>query len=185
VHGPIVLVGLMGSGKTTAGKRLASLLDRPFVDADDALEAATGRTIADIFETDGEPAFRELETATLRELLDRPDQPVIASGGGAVTQEGNRRLLKEHPSATVVWLNGSPEFIASRIQAKPHRPLLGGGADARAVLQRLHRERAPLYRDVMDLEVDIQAFHLGGPKAKQALAEHIASLLRESRRARA
>jgi shikimate kinase len=174
----VVLVGLMASGKSTVGKRLAALLGRPFVDADDALEAATGRTIAEIFEGEGEAGFRDRETALLQELLDRPDEPVIATGGGAVTREVNRKLLKDHPSATVVWLNGSPAFIASRIQPKPHRPLLSGDADPREVLQRLFDERAAFYREVVDLEVDIEPFHLGGPKPKQAMAEHIADGLR-------
>jgi shikimate kinase len=176
VHGPIVLVGLMGSGKTTVGKRLAALLDRPFVDADDALEATTGRTIADIFEHDGEEEFRRLETAQLATLLDRADSPVIATGGGAVTRAANRQLLQDHPSATVVWLDGSPEFIASRIQPKPHRPLLAT-EDPRTVLQRLHAERAPLYGEVADLTVDIQSFHLGSAKPKRAIAEHVAAEL--------
>jgi shikimate kinase len=114
----------------------------------------------------------------LRELLDRADEPVIATGGGAVTREVNRAMLNDHPSATVVWLNGSPAFIASRVQRKPHRPLLAGDADPREVLERLHAERAPLYRDVVDLEVDIEPFHLGGAKPKQAMAEHIAAQLR-------
>ena len=185
MRGPIVLVGLMGSGKTTVGKRLAKLLDRPFVDADDALEALAGRSVAQIFETDGEEGFRHLETTVLEVLLDRSDEPVIATGGGAVTREVNRQLINDHPSATVVWLNGSPAFIASRIQAKPHRPLLAGGADPREVLERLHAERAPLYQAVADLEIEIQGFHLGSPKPKQAMAEHIASELRSLARSRA
>jgi shikimate kinase len=171
MRGPIVLVGLMGSGKTTVGKRLAALLGRPFVDADDALEERAGRSIADIFATDGEDAFRQLETSLLEELLDREDEPVIATGGGVVTRAPNRELLTGHP-ATVVWLDGSPAFLASRLQHQTHRPLLVD-ADPREVLTRLHAERAPLYEEVADLVVDIEGF-LHSPQPKQAVAEHLA-----------
>lgn len=179
--GPIVLVGLMGSGKTTVGRRLAALLERRFVDADEELEARAGRSIAAIFEDDGEAGFRALEAAVLADLLEEPEPLVIATGGGAVTQATNRHLLAAHPTATVVWLHGNPAFIASRIQAKPHRPLLHG-EDPRAVLERLHEERLPHYRAVADLEVDIDGFRTA-PTPTRAVAEHIVTEL--SRRAEA
>lgn len=175
--GPVVLVGLMGSGKTTVGRRLAAKLDRPFVDADEALEERAGRPIADIFADDGEDAFRDLETKVLAELLEREDAPVIASGGGVVVREANRELLTDTPDVLVVWLNAAPAFLASRVaqkEQKVHRPLLAGDEGPREVLQRLHAERAPLYDEVADLEVDVQPYHEGFDKPKRAMAEDLA-----------
>jgi shikimate kinase len=177
VPGPVVLVGLMGSGKTTVGRRLAAKLDRPFVDADEALEERAGRSIADIFADDGEDAFRDLETKVLAELLERDDAPVIASGGGVVVREANRVLLTDTPDVLVVWLNAAPAFLASRVEQKEqkaHRPLLAGDESPREVLQRLHAERSPLYDEVADLEVDVQPYHEGFDKPKRAMAEDLA-----------
>ena len=174
----MVLVGLMGSGKTTVGRRLAALLDRAFVDADDALEARAGRPIAEIFQRDGEEAFRDLETAVLEELLRSPERPVIASGGGAVLRPANRALLAGD-DVTVVWLDAKPAFLASRIERKAHRPLLAGDETPREVLARLHGERAPLYAEVADLVVEVEPFHREEERPKQALAERIADLLEE------
>lgn len=175
MRGPIVLVGLMGSGKSTVGRRLAGLLDKPFVDADDALEERAGRSIADIFAADGEDAFRQLETSLLEELLDRTDEPVVATGGGVVTRATNRELLAYHRSAIVVWLDGSPAFLASRLQQQSHRPLLVD-ADPVEVLTRLHAERRPFYEEVADVVVDVEQF-LHSPQPKQAVADHIAEAL--------
>jgi shikimate kinase len=173
--GHVVLVGLMGSGKSTVGRRLARSLGRCFVDADEAVEATEGRTIADIFATDGEAAFRQAEHLVLEALLDRPDPTVIAAGGGVVVSEPNRALLRD-PAVTVVWLDASPAFLASRAQAKPHRPLLAG-ADPRATFARLHEERAPLYAEVADLVVDVEPFHRSEERPKRALAERVADLV--------
>jgi shikimate kinase len=174
--GHVVLVGLMGSGKSTVGKRLAAELARDFVDADAALEEHESRTIADIFATDGEAAFREAERGVLDALLDRPDPTVVAAGGGVVVSEANRRRLRQ-PGVTVVWLDASPAFLASRAKAKPHRPLLATG-DRRATFARLHAERAPLYAEVADLVVDVEPFHRSEERPKQALADRIAGLVR-------
>jgi shikimate kinase len=176
VPGHVVLVGLMGSGKSTIGRRLARLLDRPFVDADDAVEASAGQSIADLFAApEGEAGFRDLEAATLGELLDDPEATVIAAGGGAVVTAGTRRRLAD-PAVTVVWLDAAPAFLASRAKARPHRPLLAD-ADPRATLERLHGERAPLYGEVADLVVDVEPFHDRHEQPKQALAERIAELV--------
>ncbi len=118
----VVLIGLMGSGKTTVGKKVAKLIGHRFVDADVELEARTGRSVASWFE-DGEPAFRAAEAELLEELLADPEPLVLGAGGGVVVTEANRRRLQEH-DVTAVYLHGTPEFLASRVQAKAHRPLL-------------------------------------------------------------
>lgn len=173
----VVLVGLMGSGKTTVGRRLAARLERDFIDADEALVEITERTIAEIFETEGETGFRAVEADVLEELLEHHQPAVIASGGGVVLREDNRRRL-QRPEVTVVWLAAGPAFLASRVEGKPHRPLLAGGESARDVLSRLYAERAHLYADVADLIVDVEPFHRDEEKPKKALAEHIAELVR-------
>jgi len=166
----------MGSGKTTVGRRLAALLDRPFVDADQALEDRAGRTIAEIFEANGEDAFRDLETDVLTWLLAAPAPGVIASGGGVVLRATNRERLGAD-GVTVVWLDASPAFLASRIERKAHRPLLAGDAPVRDVLDRLHAERAPLYGEVADIVVGVEPFHRDEERPKRALAERIADLV--------
>ena len=102
----VVLVGLMGSGKTTIGRRLAARLNRHFVDADGALEEIADRTIADIFEHDGERAFRDLEADTFEELLEHHEPCVIASGGGLVLRSDNRTRMRRR-DITVVFLAAS------------------------------------------------------------------------------
>jgi shikimate kinase len=176
--GPVVLVGLMGSGKTTVGRRLAALLERAFVDADEAVEERAGRPIADIFADDGEDAFRDLESAVLADLLDGAEPTVIASGGGAVLREDNRKRLSAD-DVTVVWLDAAPAFLASRIERKAHRPLLAGDETPRQVLERLHAERAALYAEVADLVVDVEPFHREEERPKRALAARIADVLAE------
>lgn len=173
----VVLVGLMGAGKTTVGRRLAARLDRDFIDADEALVAITDRTIADIFETDGEERFRAIEADVLEELLEHHRPTVIASGGGVVLRDDSRRRLRG-PEVTVVWLDASPAFLASRVERKEHRPLLAGDHPARDVLTRLHAERAPLYAEVADIVVDVEPFHRNEEKPKRALAERIEHLVR-------
>jgi shikimate kinase len=174
--GPVVLVGLMGSGKTTVGRRLAARLDLPFVDADDAVEASTGRTVAELFAARGEDGFRDVEADVLATLLAGPEPVVVAAGGGVVLREANRARLAAD-DVTVVWLDADPAFLASRIERKDHRPLLAGEETPRAVLTRLHAERAALYAEVADLTVEVEPFHRSEDKPKQALAERIADLL--------
>ncbi len=114
----IVLVGFMGSGKTTVGRALARRLELPFADLDDLIEAAEGRFIADIFSTDGEAAFRDIEH---RELQRAIPGGVLALGGGAYVQERNRELLRGQ--ATVVWLDVPFERALRRVAGADHRPL--------------------------------------------------------------
>jgi shikimate kinase len=172
----VVLVGLMGTGKTTVGRRLAARLDRDFLDADAAVVEITDRTIAEIFATDGEDGFRAIEADVLEELLEHHRPAVIASGGGVVLREDSRTRLQA-PEVTVVWLSASPAFLASRIEGKPHRPLLAGPESALEVLTRLHADRSPLYAEVADITVDVEPFHRGEEKPKKALAARIAELV--------
>lgn len=172
----VVLVGLMGSGKTTIGRRLATRLDRDFIDADEALAEIADRSIADIFATDGEAGFRAIEADVLEELLEHHRPAVIASGGGVVLRDDSRSRLRG-PSVTTVWLTASPAFLASRVQAKSHRPLLASDEPAVDVLTRLLAERSSLYAEVADITVDVEPFHRDEDKPKKALAERVAELV--------
>lgn len=171
----VALVGLMGSGKTTVGRRVAKLLDRPFVDADEAFIPRFGRTVADVFATDGEAAFRRLEAELLTELLAVEQPIVLACGGGVVTVEGNRRRL-QGPDVFVVWLRAEPAFLASRTQRKADRPLLAG-EDARGVFDRLHAEREAWYAEVADEVLDVASFHEWGSQPKKAMARRVVDLM--------
>jgi shikimate kinase len=172
-HRHVVLVGLMGVGKSTVGRRLAKELQRPFADVDEHVELRAGLTIPNLFGERGEPAFRALEAAVLADLLAHAAPVVIAAGGGAVTTAGNRAALAA-ADAYVVWLRASPRFLAARIDPT-HRPLLAG--DPAGALARLLADRAPVYEQVADVAVDVEPFHSGDDKPKRALARHIATLL--------
>lgn len=178
----VILVGLMGSGKTTVGRRLGTILGRRFVDADHALEDQAGRTIGEIFESEGEAAFRDLETSVLTKLLGSSTPMVVASGGGVVLRSANRELLASE-DITVVWLDASPEFLSSRVESTPRRPLLAGGRSPHEVLRQLRAERAPLYAAVADVIVSVEPYHRRGERPKVALAERIAELVRARERA--
>lgn len=170
----VALVGLMGSGKTTVGRRAAKLLDRPFVDADEAFIPRYGRTVADVFAEDGEARFRELEAEVLASLLAVETPLVIACGGGVVVREANRRRLQE-PDVFVIHLRAQPAFLASRIQAKADRPLLAA-EDPLAVLERLHADRSGWYDEVADEVVEVGSFYEWGSQPKKAMAERVAEL---------
>lgn len=135
----IVLIGMMGCGKTTVGKRLAVLLDRELVDTDALIEKREGRTISDIFAAEGEGHFRALELELCRELSQR-EGLIIACGGGLPTQNGCMRLLKDR--GTVFWLNRDPEKTYDSLDVST-RPLAQGGRED--FLARYAR-RAPIYR---------------------------------------
>jgi shikimate kinase len=170
----VVLVGPMGVGKTTVGRRVARELQRPFADADEQLELRAGRTIPSIFRDDGEEAFRRLESEVLADLLGRAHPLVVAAGGGVVTQTENRALLGRR--AFVVWLRASAGFLAARADPT-HRPLLTGDPDPAAALERLVADREPLYEEVADAVVDVEPFRAADDKPKRALARHIAGLV--------
>lgn len=148
----LVLVGLMGTGKTTVGTRLAARLGRPFVDTDALVEAETGERIADIFAARGEPAFRALERDAVARAARAETPAVVACGGGAAMDPENRRVLREH--GVVVWLDAPASELAARTAAASGtRPLLGDG-DAAATLTRLAAERHDAYAEVADARVD-------------------------------
>jgi len=171
----VVLVGLMGVGKSTVGRRLAKELERPFVDVDEQVELRAGLAIPALFRRDGEDAFRRVEAEVLADLVGRTDPLVIAAGGGAVNRPENGALLVGR--AFVVWLRASPAFVAARVDPT-HRPLLAGEPDPVAALARLQAERQPAYAEAADVDVDVEPFHRGDDKPKRALARHIAALVR-------
>ena len=138
----VVLVGFMGSGKTSVGRRLARKLRAEFVDVDDRIERAAGKPIREIFSAEGEPSFREREKVALREALSVPGR-VVATGGGAFLEEGNRALLSAY--APVVYLEARAETLLARLPGNSDRPLLGGGDRGRVVRDLLDR-RVPGYR---------------------------------------
>lgn len=173
----VVLVGLMGSGKTTVGKKVAKLVGRRFVDADVELEARTGRSVQEWF-ADGEDAFRAAESALLVDLLADPDPLVIGAGGGLVVRRENRRRLRGD-GVTVVYLHGEPEFLARRTKPKPHRPLLAD-RDPVEVFQELYDARNGWYRDVADLVVEVRPAHEAGTKPKWRLAEQTVEALADA-----
>jgi shikimate kinase len=146
----LVLVGPMGAGKTSIGRRIAELHGLAFVDADREIETRTGAPVATIFDCEGEAGFRERERAVLVELLDA-DGAVIATGGGAVLDPGTRRLLRER--GFVVHLHVSVDQQLRRLARDSTRPLIAGD-DREAVLLRLAREREPLYADAADLRFE-------------------------------
>lgn len=148
----LVLVGLMGSGKTSVGERVAAALGRPFVDSDDFVEQRTGRTVREIWLEDGEPAFRALEREALTEALVAADPAVIAAAGGVVLAEQNRKTLRA-ADATVVWLHADPSILAARATRGDHRPLLDD--DPHATLHQMAADRDALYREVADEVIDV------------------------------
>ena len=146
----LVLVGMMGSGKSTVARIVAERLGRPLVDTDQLVETRAGRTIRSIFAEDGEQAFRSLETEALTSALADGVPAVIATGGGVVLAAANRTVLRDS-SARVVWLCADPATLLERVRPSMrsgHRPLLDD--DPAGTLQRMCTERAPLYRAVAD-----------------------------------
>ncbi|MFN8023337.1 MAG: shikimate kinase [Acidimicrobiales bacterium] len=154
----LVLVGLMGSGKSTVARVLSERLGRRVIDSDAVIEARTGRTVRQIFETDGEPAFRALETEALVDALNDPVPAVIAAAGGVVLREENRQAL-ERSGARVVWLAADPAVLVERVRAGVHRPALDH--DPAGTLRRMHETREPLYREVADLIVSVDGRTVG------------------------
>lgn len=149
---PVVLVGLMGAGKTTVGRRLAHALHLPFVDADSEIVDAADCSITDIFEIYGEEIFRDLEQRVLLRLL--ADKPcVIATGGGAFINPSLREAILD--KAISIWLKADIEILLERVSRRDTRPLLKFG-DRRAILERLIKERYPVYSQA-DIAIDSNA----------------------------
>jgi shikimate kinase len=145
----LVLVGLMGAGKTSVGKRLANLLQVPFVDSDTEIVEAAGMSIPEIFASLGEPAFRDGERRVIARLLAGPPG-VLATGGGAFIEPRTRAEIKAR--ATSVWLRADLALLWDRVRDRPGRPLLQA-SNPRAVLADLDRRRAPVYAEA-DVTVD-------------------------------
>lgn len=138
---PIVLIGLMGAGKSTVGRRLARALLRQFVDSDEEIEQAAACSISDIFAIHGEPIFRDLEQRVIFRLLEKNER-VLATGGGAWMQPDIRERIKER--ALSVWLKADLDVLLDRVERRNHRPLLQSG-DKRTILDTLMHERYPIY----------------------------------------
>lgn len=148
----IALVGLMGVGKSTVGRRLAQRLSMSFVDADHEIEEAAGMTVTDIFSILGEAEFRAGEARVMRRLLEGPPV-VLATGGGAMLDPETRALMKQH--ATSVWMRADLSVVVERVQRRDTRPLLRG-RDPTETLKVLAEARYPLYAEA-DLTVDVGA----------------------------
>ncbi len=138
---PIVLVGLMGAGKSSVGRRLAEKLGFTFVDADQEIEKAAGQTIPEIFARHGEEYFREGEKRVIARLLENSDL-VLATGGGAYMNSETRAAVRQH--GVSVWLKAELDLLVKRVQKRDNRPLLKGH-DPRLVLQNLIDIRYPVY----------------------------------------
>lgn len=148
----IALLGLMGVGKTTVGRRLASVLDVPFKDADEEIEAAAGRSVSEIFDDFGEAAFREGERKVIARLLEEPPM-ILALGGGAFVDPGTRALIKD--KAQSIWLQADIGTLVSRVSRRDTRPLLRNN-DPEQILTSLLEKRTPAYAEA-DLHVDAAA----------------------------
>ena len=146
---PTVLVGLMGAGKTSVGRRLAEKLDIPFVDADHEIEAAAGKSIAEIFADHGESYFREGERRVIQRLIGSGAQ-VLATGGGAYMNDETRARIQEHGIS--VWLKASLPLLMKRVLKRQDRPLLKSD-DPQAVMRSLIEKRYPVYA-LADVEVE-------------------------------
>src|SRR5437899_5305193 len=184
----VVLVGMMGAGKSTIGRRLSVRLRLPFLDADTEIEAAAGMSIPDIFETHGEPQFRDGEARVIARLLDS-GPAVLATGGGAFMREETRSRIGD--KAISIWLKADADIIMRRVKRRADRPLLQT-ADPAATVGRLIDEREPVYqradltiasRDVPHekiVEECIEALHarLCGPAAPPEAAAGIMGGLR-------
>ncbi len=158
----VYLVGMMGSGKTVTGKKLASLLGREFVDLDALVEEKSGRTIVNIFEKQGEEFFRGIESEALREPSDGPR--VVATGGGIILRPENVRHMRN--SGTVVYLETGAEALWQRVRGRSDRPLLKG-ADPKEKLAQILAARRSLYEQASDFRVATDG------RTAEAVAEEI------------
>ena len=167
----VVLVGMMGAGKTTVGRSVASRLGVDFVDTDDLVEARAGKSVRDIFASEGEAAFRTLESQVLAESLKSPVDVVVAAAGGTVLSESNRAALREHADV-VVWLDADVSALGERASRGAHRPLLDGDVEDR--LMALDGERRVLYQSVADVRLDTTGKGIAG-----VVQEVVAALAKE------
>ena len=147
----VLLVGMMGAGKTTVGRTLGQRQGWPYLDSDEEVRRRTGRTVPELFAQRGEAAFRAEEAAVLAEACTSPHPVVVSVAGGAVLAEANRALVSS--SGLVVWLRASLTTLTQRVGDGRTRPLLG--SDPGAALARLYPERARLYEALADLVIDV------------------------------
>ncbi len=152
----LILIGFMGSGKSSLGKRLAQELRYDYCDTDERIVSKTGTSIATLFETEGEAHFRELETEVLQELSTSFQKNfVLSTGGGIILSEKNRQFLKS--LGTVVWLHASPDVLFERATRQVKRPLLEVEYPRR-MFNELLIKRLPLYRETSDVKIDTTQF---------------------------
>ena len=165
---PLVLVGMMGAGKTTVGRRLAARLNRQFLDSDEEIEKAAQMSIPEIFEQRGEPEFRAGETRVIARVL-KEHNVVLATGGGAFVNLETRALMKAE--AVTVWLKAEVDILFERVSRRSNRPLLKT-ANPRATLEKLIEERYPIYAeaDVIVLSRDVPQEVVAGDIVDAVLA---------------
>jgi shikimate kinase len=166
----LLLVGMMGAGKTTVGRQAARRLKRPFYDSDEEIERRCGVRVPVIFDIEGEPGFRARESQVLAELCGLQPAAVLATGGGAVLAEANRRLLAA--SGTVVYLHARPLQLWHRVRHDRNRPLLATGDPLRR-LEELYAQRDPLYREVAHLVIET------GRQSVQTLTKELLARLQD------
>lgn len=150
----IILIGFMGCGKTSVGIKLSYRLRRPMIDTDKLIEKDEGRTISEIFETDGEDYFRNLETECLKRLTETVNNHIISVGGGLPIREENHILLKK--LGTVVYLRAKPGTIYERLKHDTTRPLLQGD-DPQQKIRTLMEKRASVYEKAADIIIDVDS----------------------------
>ncbi|MEK9969558.1 MAG: shikimate kinase [Ferrovibrio sp.] len=167
----LVLVGLMGAGKSSVGRRLATRLGFEFIDADTEIEKAAGATIPEIFAEHGEPAFRDGERKVIARLLEQP-RVVLATGGGAFMNAETRARIRERGRS--IWIKASLDVLVKRCSRRTNRPLLANG-DLRGTLDRLMHERYPVYA-----EADYTVISVDGPH--EAVVDQILEILPEAYR---
>ena len=154
----IILIGYMGSGKSTVGRKAAKAVEYNFLDTDALIEKEEGMTISKLFEEKGEPYFREKETETIRKLLAEPKGNIIATGGGLPMKAGNAELLKE--LGTVIYLKAETDTLLNRLSGDTARPLLQQG-DLREKIETMLAIRGPVYEQCADvvLQTDNMSFY--------------------------
>ncbi|AAV94921.1 shikimate kinase [Ruegeria pomeroyi] len=167
LHKTVVMVGMMGAGKTAVGRALAQRLGVPFLDSDAEIESAANMSIPEIFERDGEAFFRDRESRVIARLLEGAPC-VLSTGGGAFLAEANRRMISEH--GVSVWLKADLTVLWNRVRHKDTRPLLRT-ADPRATLRALYEARVPLYS-----EADLCVISDGETSIEQMVDRVIAAL---------
>lgn len=167
----VVLVGMMGSGKTTVGRAVAARLGVGFIDTDDRVVARTGKSVRDIFASDGEAVFRAVESQVLLGALDSPVDVVIAAAGGTVLSESNRAAIDAHADV-VLWLDADVPTLGERAARGAHRPLLDGDIESR--LAALDGERRALYQSVADVRIDTR-----GKDIDEVVHEVVVALAKE------